>query len=345
MGSQPADTGKFSLSRPMPNFGPPMPWHRLHRRAPAPVNDMRLMTMSNLTETNHILLVVLIITLFPGVCSTKKVLMVPSQHVSHVTVAEELLYGSRGHTVHMLLQETFPILDTIRETGITPILHPVGDADILRQQSDSLTKRFLKGQKWNAIKDLVDIITIVKRRCSNILHDNQLMEKLREMPFNLALVDGLHFSECMFVVPYNLSIPYVYMFSVMPDLSYGIPNLPSMAVTIHADFPPATSLWQTVRGGPFDNWGGGGGWGKCTWTFYLFFPIAETIFLIWPEVKNNLFVLYNKIGSNFFFALLTLDPLVVSLKFVCTGYVAEWLVLVTLVRMPQRMGGRLGLGS
>ena len=23
------NTGKFSLSRPMPNFGPPMPWHRL----------------------------------------------------------------------------------------------------------------------------------------------------------------------------------------------------------------------------------------------------------------------------------------------------------------------------
>ena len=35
----------------------------------------------------------------------------------------------------------------------------------------------------------------------------------------------------------------------------------------------------------------------------------------------------------------------VSLKFVCTGYVAEWLVLVTLVHMPQRMGCRLGLGS
>ena len=62
-------------------------------------------------------------------------------------------------------------------------------------------------------------------------------------------------------------------------------------------------------------------------------------------MKNNLFFLYNKIGSNFFFALLTLDLLVVSLKFVCTRYVAEWLVLVTLVHMPQIMGDRLGLGS
>ena len=55
-------------------------------------------------------------------------------------------------------------------------------------------------------------------------------------------------------------------------------------------------------------------------------------------MKNNLFFLYNKIGSNFFFALLTLDLLVVSLKFVCTGNVAEWLVLVILVHMPQRVG-------
>ena len=75
------------------------------------------------------------------------------------------------------------------------------------------------------------------------------------------------------------------------------------------------------------------------------FSKSRDNFFMKDKVKNNLYFLYTKIGSKFFFALLTLDPLVVSLKFVCTGYAAEWLVLVTLVHMPQRMGGRLGLGS
>ena len=59
------------------------------------------------------------------------------------------------------------------------------------------------------------------------------------------------------------------------------------------------SYWQYVpclytlyllRGGPFDFWGGGGGgWGKCTWTFYLFFPSWETNFLFYQQWKTIFF--------------------------------------------------------
>ena len=78
---------------------------------------------------------------------------------------------------------------------------------------------------------------------------------------------------------------------------------------------------------------------------FIYFFQEQRPFFYLTRSEKQFFFLYNKIGSNFFFALLTLNPLVVSLKFVCTGYVAEWLVLVTLLHMPQRMGGRLGLGS
>ena len=89
--------------------------------------------------------------------------------------------------------------------------------------------------------------------------------------------------------------------------------------------------------------GGGGGEENVPEHFIYFFQEQRHFFYLTITEKQFIF-LYTKIGSKFFFALLTLNPLVVSLKFVCTGYVAEWLVLVTLVHMPQRMGGRLELG-
>ena len=98
-----------------------------------------------------------------------------------------------------------------------------------------------------------------------------------------------------------------------------------------------------IRGGPFDNWGGGVE--ENVPEHFIYFFQEQRIFFYLTRSEKQFLFLYNKIGSNFFFALLTLDLLVVSLKFVCTGYVAECLVLVTLVHMPQRMGGRFGLGS
>ena len=73
--------------------------------------------------------------------------------------------------------------------------------------------------------------------------------------------------------------------------------------------------------------GGGGGVEENVPEHFIYFFQEQRQF-IWPEVKNNFF-LYNKIWSNFFIAL---ELLVVSLKFVCTGYVAEWLVLMTLIQ-------------
>ena len=49
------NTGKFSLSRPMPNFGPPMPWHRLASACNRPwTHDIPPLLSGLLAHSSHV---------------------------------------------------------------------------------------------------------------------------------------------------------------------------------------------------------------------------------------------------------------------------------------------------
>ena len=62
------------------------------------------------------------------------------------------------------------------------------------------------------------------------------------MKFDMIIVDGHNLQSCSFLIPHHLSVPYVFMFSYAPELSIGIPVLPSFTGSIFAPIVVPSSM-------------------------------------------------------------------------------------------------------
>ena len=196
----------------------------------------------------RMLAVVLVISMgIIHTCAAKKVLMIAAQQVSHVmeqaAVAEALM--ARGHSVHMLLQDSFPKLDSVKGKGIEAVEFPPGSVDVnvfIKELQDNI---FAKD--FDNAKLIANIIGAMKEQCSDILHDRKVMGTLVGEKYDLALVDGMFFTPCLFLIAHNISVPFVYMFSSPLDLSLGIPTLPSANVATYARHASSMNLWQKIK--------------------------------------------------------------------------------------------------
>ena len=188
---------------------------------------------------------VLLVLLTVTCCHSSKVLMIAAQQVSHVmeqvAVGEDLI--TRGHSVHMLLQDTFPKLDSVRDVGIHPVVYPQGMQAGMTVLLDKIQIECFN-KDFQPLKAASGMMDVLKLECSNLLYNTELMDRLRDEDYDLAMVDGFMFSHCLFLIPYNLTIPYVFMSATGAELAYGIPNIPSMSVSVMSTNTPCMSLWQ-----------------------------------------------------------------------------------------------------
>ena len=83
------------------------------------------------------------------------------------------------------------------------------------------------------------VIRAMYDECRYLMEDKKFIEKVREIDFDLMLVDGFVIAPCRFILPYHLGVPYVYQFSVSGDWALKIPVLPS--------FHPAQDITNTIN--------------------------------------------------------------------------------------------------
>lgn len=60
-----------------------------------------------------------------------------------------------------------------------------------------------------------------------ILNSDQLQERLKKVGFDLAIVDGLFFMKCLFLIPHRLQVPYIAYTDAVDPLMARVPWLPS----------------------------------------------------------------------------------------------------------------------
>ena len=180
-----------------------------------------------------------------------RILLLPTQQVSHVI--EQVAIGEvlveRGHQVYVLLDSTYPKVSPVEQAGITPIFYtePEG-VDTYLTLLDKLPDSVF-GQSSSEMPHEIAVLEASKGVCDRILHNVQLMARLRSMNFDLVVTDGFILQPCLFVIPHNLTIPYVYQFSSSPDLFIGVPSLPSFVPTeFTSDFSPPLSFVEKIEG-------------------------------------------------------------------------------------------------
>lgn len=148
-----------------------------------------------------------------------KILIISLPAFSHVTesnaVAVELV--KRGHHVTFYFPDNFdsskcaPDISNIRyghNAMSAPLAH-VAKITKLASEGKITPISLMQGTR--------------KALCDHLVNDTEGLEKLRKEKFDFALVDYIFYVKCYFLIPYNLSISYAAITSMMSELDVGQP--------------------------------------------------------------------------------------------------------------------------
>ena len=173
-----------------------------------------------------------------------KILFIPSLEYSHCNymrgLGEEL--ARRGHSVSMYLCKEMNYRDC-PGSNIEAIKFTWPGFNTNRPFKKQLNKDVFEG-KWRRLWDHMEMIKHFL--CEMINHDLESIERLRQRRFDLAIVDGLFFSRCYYLIPHNLTIPYISMASVLEELDSGQFIAPGLFPSKYSDYTSDMSFIQRV---------------------------------------------------------------------------------------------------
>lgn len=173
-----------------------------------------------------------------------KILFIPSLEYSHCNymrgLAEELV--RRGHSVTMYLCKEMDYRDC-PGPNIDVITYKWTEYKTNMPFKKQMNKDIFEGQ-W---KRLFDHMEIIKHFfCQMMENDMESIENLRRRRFDFAVIDGLFFSRCFYLVPYNLTIPYLSMASVIEELDSGQLIAPGLFPSKYSDYTNDMTFVQRV---------------------------------------------------------------------------------------------------
>jgi len=209
------------------------------------------------------------------VATPSRILLMPFPYKSHVTeisaIGNELLTDS--YDVHLLLPASYPELDRVKvESGFTVIEYTVKERDIYSMspsESDSdWIDVALNSYPIDEFRNNVDGFV---QLCTNPLEDSALVDRLRRLRFDLALVDAFPGSRCYWILAHWIGVPYVSLATQFEPWLWRVPALPSFV-----PFPLAAGAYTERMTFSERLWNA---WSLLDWT-------------VWPRVEyvDNSFV-------------------------------------------------------
>ena len=163
-------------------------------------------------------------------CSAARILFLPDSVMSHVrqhiTVAAEL--ERAGHEVHLVVSETFPMMQMFSGQRLNVIQHKVYKPDFYQlpmEVADGYFRRMLAER--NVVTTWRENTPEITNMCLNPLSDEHLFQVLHDIHFDLAVIDIFPMSRCLAIIPYRLGVPYVSMTTCHEPWLMRNPSLPS----------------------------------------------------------------------------------------------------------------------
>lgn len=180
-----------------------------------------------------------------------KILMSSPQILSHilmqVSVGEEL--ASRGHEVYLAVGSRFPQQDAITASGMKVITYhfPSDIVYTVSEQWERQTAQAMFGPSANADYDLMlNYSRAIFRGCELMMEDKEFVEQVRQLQFDIAVIEPFIVAPCTVILPYHIGIPYVTFTGLLLPFHIGIPALPSMYVLPGpkgTKFPTLDTFW------------------------------------------------------------------------------------------------------
>ena len=161
-----------------------------------------------------------------------KILVVPVQIQSHITealhVVDEL--PSRGHEVYLVLSEATSVPKSLRESGIRLLTYKSRQA-IHQFETDDFVRKQVGVALLHSPDEMIALFQNLSARivddCTEMMEDNDLLNAIKALQFDLAVVDAFTLCPCTSILPYNLSIPFITAGTDYNPTIHASPLLPS----------------------------------------------------------------------------------------------------------------------
>ena len=165
--------------------------------------------------------------------SCKRLLVLPFLNTSHTLIMHAVAsrLSARGHSITVLWAHEFHQEAITRHTNYSLLEFPLSlQPDEIAECWRATQENFLSQQQllssqthsgWlakaaNAIENgrvMIGRAGLISKMsnalCHQVLSDEQLMNKLRERWFDMALVDDFFFARCLFLIPHALGVLFL----------------------------------------------------------------------------------------------------------------------------------------
>ena len=170
--------------------------------------------------------------------------MQPSHVTENAIVGKTLV--QRGHNVYTIFPDTSKQVEKVKSFGIHVITFKAQTGDFFmdsEEYEDALAKEIFH-LPHDKSRDPTTVST--NTHCKRILEDDAIVQQVRDIEPDIAIVDPFPLNYCHFLLPHNLSIPYVNIFSTSFFWDIGVPALPSFVPLIVMEASDQLTFWERV---------------------------------------------------------------------------------------------------
>ena len=192
-----------------------------------------LLTLPLLTFTIHV--------------QSAKILVVPMDHPGHINVfiMSGQALSARGHDVYLLTMEKNR--KKVEDAGLKAICHQPSP-QALSNVDDPEVGESLKSILTHPVKTPMALSRVwaqVVKQCEDLLKNKEIEQKINEIQFDIALVEGLLPGRCFLTIPYRHSLRYVSLSDIaMEPWDARVPSVPSVEPLFMTTFTNKMSFLQ-----------------------------------------------------------------------------------------------------
>ena len=146
--------------------------------------------------------------------------MIPSSQKSNV-----IMFSNAGQA----LREAGHSVDVLVEASSSWLVENAGLATIIYTEP-LMSDQFLQDMLINpdVVESFAELTTATSKLVEGILQNDDIMSRLENRHYDVAVVDGLDFARALYVLPYLLGIRYVTLTTRHDPWNAGLPQLPSV---------------------------------------------------------------------------------------------------------------------
>ncbi len=165
----------------------------------------------------------------PWILTAEKILLLPCDHPGHVTLFANAgrALKNGGYDVYIVAKAKYrKVLDTTSLQAILIEEEPVNlvPEGIYHNFEQALMNNDVLGQ-MSAFEGVTEIMT---RLADTILSTDGVIDKLTDLRFHMAIVDGVPGCRSLYAIPLKLGLRYVTITSAHSPWTVGLPAMPSV---------------------------------------------------------------------------------------------------------------------